>query len=131
MSNPSPSMSCASARPRCTTSSSRPAMRPTRSARSPWTAPGWPGARRPRAPRAGMAAAVPALDKPVLLSMSDMGMHHEGMDHSQMSPLHHAPAESGPIVDMQAMMAMPRLDDPGVGLRDNGRRVLTYADLAT
>ena len=24
-----------------------------------------------------------------------------------------------------------RLDDPGVGLRDNGRRVLTYADLAT
>ena len=25
----------------------------------------------------------------------------------------------------------PRLDDPGVGLRDNGRRVLTYADLHT
>ena len=23
------------------------------------------------------------------------------------------------------------LDDPGVGLRDNGRRVLTYADLHT
>jgi FtsP/CotA-like multicopper oxidase with cupredoxin domain len=25
----------------------------------------------------------------------------------------------------------PRLDDPGVGLRDNGRRVLTYSDLST
>jgi FtsP/CotA-like multicopper oxidase with cupredoxin domain len=82
-------------------------------------------------PRAGLAAEVPALDAPALLSMSDMGMHHEGMDHSQMSPIHHAPAENGPIVDMQATMAMPRLDDPGVGLRDNGRRVLTYADLAT
>jgi FtsP/CotA-like multicopper oxidase with cupredoxin domain len=28
-------------------------------------------------------------------------------------------------------MVMPRLDDPGIGLRDNGRRVLTYSDLAT
>jgi CopA family copper-resistance protein len=27
------------------------------------------------------------------------------------------------------MMPMPRLDDPGVGLRGNGRKVLTYADL--
>jgi FtsP/CotA-like multicopper oxidase with cupredoxin domain len=88
-------------------------------------------ARATLAPRAGMAAAVPALEPPVLLSMDDMGMHHEGMDHSQASPLHHAPAESGPIVDMQASMAMPRLDDPGVGLRGNGRRVLAYADLAT
>jgi len=85
------------------------------------------------APRAGMSAEVPKLDAPVLLSMADMGMHHEGMDHSQMShaPLNHAPAEDGPIVDMKASMVAPRLDDPGVGLRDNGRRVLTYADLAT
>ena len=30
---------------------------------------------------------------------------------------------------MQAMSPRPRLDDPGVGLRDNGRRVLTYAEL--
>jgi CopA family copper-resistance protein len=34
-----------------------------------------------------------------------------------------------PGVDMQALTPAPRLDDPGVGLRDNGRRVLTYADL--
>jgi FtsP/CotA-like multicopper oxidase with cupredoxin domain len=88
-------------------------------------------ARGTLAPRAGLAAEVPALDKPVLLGMDDMGMHHAGMDHSQMSPIRHAPTENSPIVDMQAAMAMPRLDDPGVGLRNNGRRVLTYADLAT
>jgi len=88
-------------------------------------------ARGTLAPRAGMTADVPALDKPVLLSMADMGMHHEGMVMTDHAPLNHAPAENGPIVDMRASMAMPRLDDPGVGLRDNGRRVLTYADLAT
>jgi len=32
-------------------------------------------------------------------------------------------------VDNVARMPVERLDDPGVGLRDNGRRVLTYADL--
>ena len=90
-------------------------------------------ARGTLAPRAGMAADVPVLDQPALLSMSDLGMDHEGMDHSRMShaPINHAPAERGPIVDMRADMLMPRLDDPGLGLRDNGRRVLTYADLAT
>jgi CopA family copper-resistance protein len=42
----------------------------------------------------------------------------------------HPESEDGnPLVDMQAMHPMPRLDDPGVGLRGNGRRVLTYADL--
>ena len=42
----------------------------------------------------------------------------------------HPPGERGnPLVDMQTMMPRARLDDPGIGLRDNGRRVLTYADL--
>lgn len=35
----------------------------------------------------------------------------------------------GPHIDMLAEGAKYRLDDPGVGLRDNGRRVLTYGDL--
>lgn len=35
----------------------------------------------------------------------------------------------GPQIDMLATGAQYRLDDPGVGLRNNGRRVLTYADL--
>ena len=42
----------------------------------------------------------------------------------------HPESERGnPLVDMQAMMPEPRLGDPGVGLRGNGRRVLTYSDL--
>ena len=42
----------------------------------------------------------------------------------------HPDTEDGnPLVDMQAMMPTSRLDDPGIGLRNNGRRVLTYADL--
>jgi CopA family copper-resistance protein len=42
----------------------------------------------------------------------------------------HPPSETNnPGVDMQAMTPAPRLSDPGVGLRGNGRRVLTYADL--
>lgn len=43
--------------------------------------------------------------------------------------VHHAPTEYGPHVDMRSEAPRYRLDDPGVGLRDNGRRVLTYADL--
>lgn len=42
---------------------------------------------------------------------------------------HPATEDGNPLVDMQAMMPTSRLDDPGIGLRDNGRRVLTYADL--
>jgi CopA family copper-resistance protein len=43
--------------------------------------------------------------------------------------LMHAKTEYGPHIDMLAEAADYRLDDPGVGLRGNGRRVLTYADL--
>jgi len=42
---------------------------------------------------------------------------------------HPASEEGNPLVDMQTMMPAARLDDPGIGLRGNGRRVLTYADL--
>jgi CopA family copper-resistance protein len=44
-------------------------------------------------------------------------------------PQHPASERRNPGVDMQAAAPAPRLADPGVGLRDNGRRVLTYADL--
>lgn len=46
------------------------------------------------------------------------------------APIVHAPTEYGPQVQMRAEDPQYRLDDPGVGLRDNGRRVLTYADLS-
>ncbi|MEE8379134.1 MAG: copper resistance system multicopper oxidase, partial [Gammaproteobacteria bacterium] len=41
----------------------------------------------------------------------------------------HADTEYGPHIDMRADAPQYRLDDPGVGLRNNGRKVLTYADL--
>ena len=56
---------------------------------------------------------------------------HAGHDMSAMGggPQQHPVSENGnPLVDMQTMPTS-RLDDPGIGLRDNGRRVLTYADL--
>ncbi|WP_434677617.1 copper resistance system multicopper oxidase [Pseudomonas sp. R1-18] len=86
----------------------------------------------------GLKAPVPPLDPRPLLSMADMGMHdmpmsHGEMDHGAMpmdATQSHPDSESGnPLVDMQAMSTSPRLDDPGIGLRDNGRRVLTYSDL--
>ena len=60
-----------------------------------------------------------------------------GMDHGAMSGMgamgamqSHPTTENGnPLVDAQAMSPTPRLSDPGIGLRNNGRRVLTYADL--
>ena len=97
------------------------------------------------APRMGMRAPSPALDKRALLTMDDMGHGSHAMstaemscganmDHSKMSMSTsmqaHPPSETGnPFVDMQTMSPTPRLDDPGIGLRDNGRRVLRYADL--
>ncbi|VVO15184.1 copper resistance system multicopper oxidase [Pseudomonas fluorescens] len=76
------------------------------------------------------------------------GMNHSqmtGMDHSSMQRMdsmdhggmagmgemqsHPATESNNPLVDMQAMTTSPKLDDPGLGLRDNGRRVLTYSDL--
>lgn len=106
--------------------------------------------------RPGMKADVPYLDPRPLLSMEDMGMggmdhgamshgSMQGMDHSQMghdmqgmdhnamppnTPQSHPDSETdNPLVDMQAMSTSPKLEDPGIGLRNNGRKVLTYADL--
>ncbi|MGE3492422.1 MAG: copper resistance system multicopper oxidase [Vicinamibacterales bacterium] len=42
---------------------------------------------------------------------------------------HPASERGNPLVDMQTMAPSARLNDPGIGLRNNGRRVLTYADL--
>ncbi|WP_298635024.1 copper resistance system multicopper oxidase [uncultured Thiobacillus sp.] len=77
------------------------------------------------------------------------GMNHGGMamDHSKhampaatamdgtlakpSTQARHAKTEYGPSTDMRVDMARTNLDDPGIGLRNNGRRVLTYADLHT
>lgn len=100
----------------------------------------------------GKTAPIPALDPVPVLTHGDMGMDHgamghdmsggdmAGMDHStmghDMAGMDHSSmgndgvqVEMGPHIDMMAMAAQERLDDPGVGLRNNGRRVLTYADI--
>ncbi|HUH91092.1 MAG TPA: copper resistance system multicopper oxidase [Lysobacter sp.] len=108
-------------------------------------------ARGTLAVRQGLQPPVPMLDPRPLLTMDDMG--HGGMDHGSTNPSNmdhaamghaghdmkamdhsaggmqqHPTSETGnPLVDMQAMSLAPKLDDPGMGLRDNGRKVLTYA----
>jgi CopA family copper-resistance protein len=96
-------------------------------------------ARGTLATRAGLSAPAPVLDPRPLVSMDDMGMggmdhgsmDMSAMDHSAMGPMQsHPDSETeNPLVDMQAMTTAPKLNDPGLGLRNNGRRVLTYADL--
>ena len=103
--------------------------------------------------RTGLRAPVPELDARPVLSMNDMGhggpdapaadphAGHDmppappadpagGHDMSAMAAVPHPATEKGnPLVDMQATMPVSKLDDPGIGLRNNGRRVLTYGDL--
>jgi CopA family copper-resistance protein len=100
-------------------------------------------ARGTLAPRTDMQAEVPAPDPRVWLDMRDMmggmpaGHDMHGMDHGATTGMamgatpvvRHARTEYGPGVDMRVDTPRNNLDDPGVGLRDNGRRVLTYADL--
>jgi CopA family copper-resistance protein len=59
------------------------------------------------------------------------GMDHAAMGHGGSSSAAHPATERTPLQDMQAEQLNVGLDDPGVGLRNNGRRVLTYADLHT
>jgi CopA family copper-resistance protein len=109
-------------------------------------------ARGTLAAKEGLIAPVPDVDPRPLLTMSDMGHGpevrqapdphaghnmaaqqsdpHAGHNMAASGAQSHPDTEEGnPLVDMQAMMPVSRLDDPGIGLRNNGRRVLTYADL--
>lgn len=111
-------------------------------------------ARATLAPRSGMQAAIPPQDEPEWLTMTDMmgamahgGSAGHGAPADAAAPAHaapgtgahgpaaprvrHARTEYGPLVDMHVDMPRTNLDDPGVNLRNNGRRVLTYADLHT
>ncbi|MGE4056105.1 MAG: copper resistance system multicopper oxidase [Vicinamibacterales bacterium] len=77
-----------------------------------------PSTADPHAGHAMPAAAPQAADPHAGHVMTGTGMQ-----------THPASEEGNPLVDMQAMMPAARLDDPGIGLRNNGRRVLTYVDL--
>jgi FtsP/CotA-like multicopper oxidase with cupredoxin domain len=87
-------------------------------------------ARGTLAPRAGMRAAVPPMDPRPLLSMSDMGMRDDMSSMPAMAPAQPRHARSVGV-DMRVDAPDDSLSDPGVGLRANGRRVLSYADLHT
>lgn len=89
----------------------------------------------------GMAHGMAGIDHSKMthgqMNHSDHSMHNmEGMvDHqaasSKTAQVHHASTEYGASVDMRVTTPRTNLDDPGIGLRNNGRRVLTYADLHT
>jgi CopA family copper-resistance protein len=117
-------------------------------------------ARGTLAPREGMQAEVPMLDPLPTIAMVDMmgamaqgsgmsgmsgmkGMQHgagqggsmagmQGMATGGAPKVHHAATEyNNPGVDMHVDMPRTNMDDPGIGLRGNGRHVLTYAELHT
>ncbi|KYJ86027.1 copper resistance protein CopA [Sulfurovum riftiae] len=100
-------------------------------------------------PSASLSAKAPKMDKPQALTMADMGMDMKKMGKQKMGgmkmgnkmkyrwsameaqkyPVTKLPMATGVQSTMKAMAPKYRLEDPGVGLRKNGRRVLTYADL--
>ena len=106
----------------------------------------------------GLAAPVPMLDQRPVLTHADMGMggahaghgahsgHAAGGSQSAASapsvpmgsgaagygsdaPVVHAESEYGFQVNMRAEQPRDQLSNPGIGLANNGRQVLTYADL--
>lgn len=97
-------------------------------------------ARATLTPRAGLQAEVPALRERPLLTMADMGMSHEGMDHGGMAM---GPSKDSGMAGMDhaqmagmdhSAMAAPKSDyAPGSGLTpqpaEPGNRLLVYADL--
>jgi len=115
-------------------------------------------ARGTLAPREGMEAPVPDLrprpkrsmrDMGMMMSMGDMdmegdnmegmdhgNMNHGDMDHSDMqmpamkeTPVKHSPDKHGPGAAAVAQNQFDRLDEPGIGLGNDGRKVLVYNDL--
>jgi len=75
-------------------------------------------------------------DKNGMAGMSDMvhAGHAAASAQEGAAPFAFPPpwqCKTGPSVDMCVADPRTNLDDPGVGLRDNGRRVLSYADLHT
>ncbi|GAA5520263.1 copper resistance system multicopper oxidase [Aliifodinibius salicampi] len=115
-------------------------------------------ARGTLAPNEGMSAPVPELRPRPKRSMRDMGMmmsmggmdmkngdmkemDMEGMDHGNMdhkdmqmpamkeTPVKHGPDKHGLGAAAIATNQFDRLDEPGIGLGNDGRNVLTYNDL--
>ncbi|QNN20889.1 copper resistance system multicopper oxidase [Planctomycetales bacterium ZRK34] len=114
-------------------------------------------ARGTLATRSGASAPIPPRRRRPMLSMQDMGMMRDGMKHmaaaqssshkpaasderpnTARAPLptrglpdriKHGPETHGPASITMARTAYRQLDDPGVGLGNDGWRVLTYGQL--
>ena len=80
------------------------------------------------AAHAGQGAA-PAADPHAGHGAPAQGAHADHGGNGLQMQAHPASETRNPLVDMQTMTPEPRLADPGIGLRDNGRKVATYADL--
>lgn len=110
------------------------------------------------APEAGMEAEVPSLRPTPDRKLEDIGMgmmkgkYFGGMNHDKMQHMHHKrmkmehedvpgpihkpggpmpfmPDKSNPNVAMTVMDPKPRIHEPGIGLGNDGWRVLAYKDL--
>lgn len=82
----------------------------------------------------GAMAGMKAMDHSAMKGMDHSAMSGMGMSKRPMPPsqtVRHARTEYGASTDMRVDMPRTNLDDAGVGLRNNGRRVLTLADLHT
>lgn len=93
----------------------------------------------------GSMAGAPAMDHSGMGHMAGMDHGSAAMDHGRhamagigtagipaaSTRVRHARTEYGPSTDMRVDTPRTHLDDPGVGLRDNGRQVLTLNDLQT
>ena len=91
----------------------------------------------PAVDHAAMGHAAPAVDH-AAMGHAAMGHAAPPVDHAAMGHgpaaaaamvTHPASERGNPLVDMQTMAPTHKLDDPGIGLRDNGRRVLSYSML--
>jgi len=74
------------------------------------------------------------MDMSGMSGMEMSGGHKMSMSmnsHQYVPISHHYATEFGPGNTKRIEQASTALDDPGAGLRNNGRRVLTYADLHT
>lgn len=92
-------------------------------------------------PNLEILAKAPKMDKRQTLTLEDMGMSENMSKMKNMKtktpkdtiekkiPITPLKSKNNFSNTMQAMNPQYRLDDPGVGLRNNGRKVLTYADL--
>ena len=80
-----------------------------------------------------MGHSMPAMDHSKMdhsmmqMPTSEMGSGKAGFGSQQ--KIVHQQSEYGPHVDMRADDPRYRLDDPGVGLRNSKRKILTYSDL--